>query len=63
MVGTSLNVYPAAGLINYAPAKIPKYLVDPNINANGIKEVANLTLIQEKATEGVHALVKTLLAY
>ena len=30
VVGTSLAVYPAAGLINYVPDDIPKYLVDPS---------------------------------
>jgi NAD-dependent deacetylase len=30
VVGTSLNVYPAAGLLNYAPRNIPIFLVDPN---------------------------------
>jgi NAD-dependent deacetylase len=30
VIGTSLNVYPAAGLINYAPERIPIFLIDPN---------------------------------
>lgn len=30
VVGTSLNVYPAAGLLHYAPAGVPVYLIDPN---------------------------------
>lgn len=30
IIGTSLNVYPAAGLLNYAPAGVPVYLIDPN---------------------------------
>ena len=30
VVGTSLNVYPAAGLLDYAPKGIPIFLVDPN---------------------------------
>lgn len=30
IIGTSLNVYPAAGLINYAPPGIPMFLIDPN---------------------------------
>ncbi len=30
VIGTSLNVYPAAGLLHYAPADIPVYLIDPN---------------------------------
>src|ERR1035437_4565135 len=30
VIGTSLNVYPAAGLIHYAPQNIPVFLIDPN---------------------------------
>lgn len=30
IIGTSLNVYPAAGLLNYVPAAVPVYLIDPN---------------------------------
>jgi NAD-dependent deacetylase len=30
IIGTSLNVYPAAGLLHYAPAECPVYLIDPN---------------------------------
>lgn len=30
VIGTSLNVYPAAGLIHYAPGNIPVFLIDPN---------------------------------
>lgn len=30
VIGTSLNVYPAAGLINYAPSECSIYLIDPN---------------------------------
>lgn len=29
IIGTSLNVYPAAGLLNYVPAHVPVYLIDP----------------------------------
>ena len=31
VVGTSLAVYPAAGLVNYASPYIPKYIVDPSV--------------------------------
>ena len=30
IIGTSLNVYPAAGLLNYVPVDVPVYLIDPN---------------------------------
>jgi len=50
IIGTSLNVYPAAGLVGYANRKASIYLIDPN-------EVAyqgrNITVIREKATTGM----------
>jgi NAD-dependent deacetylase len=59
VVGTSMAVYPAAGLIDYSPQQIPKYLIDPSdVKINGI---ANLTIIKEKASVGLPDLVKDLL--
>ncbi len=60
VIGTSLVVYPAAGLLQYAPASIPKYLIDPQPNASfmGIK---NLQIIVESATVGIEKLKKALL--
>ncbi|HAN19118.1 MAG: NAD-dependent protein deacylase [Bacteroidetes bacterium GWC2_33_15] len=58
VIGTSLNVYPAAGLIDYVPLHIPIYLIDPNeINLPAIK---NLICIKEKACTGVQALINDL---
>ena len=51
LVGTSLAVYPAAGLLNYVPDEAPKYIVDPKIPA--ISSVKNIIKIEEKATIGV----------
>ncbi len=51
VVGTSLKVYPAAGLLQYLPSRAPKYLVDPE--AEPQYYVPGLTLIREKATVGV----------
>jgi NAD-dependent deacetylase len=59
VIGTSLNVYPAAGLLHYAPAATPKYLIDPK--ANESVSIRNLTTINEKAGTGVPALVDKLL--
>lgn len=59
VVGTSLVVYPAAGLINYVALDIPKYIVDKNIPYTS--PMKNLTLIEKPATEGVGEL-KNLLA-
>ncbi|MGI4750476.1 MAG: SIR2 family NAD-dependent protein deacylase [Janthinobacterium lividum] len=51
LVGTSLAVYPAAGLIDYVPDETPKYIVDPKIPA--ISSVKNSIKVEEKATVGV----------
>ncbi len=51
VVGTSLQVYPAAGLLQYVPSAIEKYLVDPE--AEPRYYVNNLTILREKATTGV----------
>ena len=59
VIGTSLNVYPAAGLIDVAKAEIPKYLIDPQeLNIIGIN---NLTHIKKKASKGVPQLADILL--
>ncbi len=51
LVGTSLAVYPAAGLLDYVPDETPKYIVDPKIPA--ISSVKNIIKVEEKATVGV----------
>ncbi len=51
VVGTSLQVYPAAGLMQYVPLHVPKYLVDPEAEPHYF--VPNLTIIREKATDGM----------
>lgn len=59
IIGTSLNVYPAAGLADCAEESIPKYIIDPNdCNTIGIK---NIKHIKEKAGVGVPMLVRELL--
>jgi NAD-dependent deacetylase len=57
VVGTSLNVYPAAGLINYAPKSIPIYLIDPNDVNTSHKTI---TFIKEKASTGIQKLINLL---
>lgn len=59
IIGTSLNVYPAAGLVDFAPAKTPKYLIDPKANITA--GFSNVTIIEKKASEGVPELVEQLL--
>ncbi|MFD2146847.1 SIR2 family NAD-dependent protein deacylase [Mucilaginibacter antarcticus] len=59
LVGSSLAVYPAAGLVNYVHYNVPKYIIDPNIP--DINRIKNLIRIAEKATIGVPEFVKQLL--
>jgi NAD-dependent deacetylase len=58
LVGSSLAVYPAAGLINYVHYDVPKYIIDPNIP--DVSRVKNLIKIAAKATVGVPELVMEL---
>jgi len=60
VIGTSLNVYPAAGLLDYVLPQVPKYLVDPGEFKN-IYHHQNLSVIREKAGKGVPELVDKLL--
>ncbi|MEN9685601.1 MAG: hypothetical protein RLZZ28_1387 [Bacteroidota bacterium] len=59
VIGTSLAVYPAAGLINCAPAGIPKFIVDKKIPDTG--KIQLLTSIESTATEGTKLLREYLL--
>ncbi|MEQ8908289.1 MAG: NAD-dependent deacylase [Vicingaceae bacterium] len=59
VVGTSLNVYPAASLIHAIPDGIPAYLVDPNIPNMDFSN--NWTLLQEKAGVGMPKLCDLLI--
>jgi NAD-dependent deacetylase len=59
VVGTSLAVYPAAGLINFAAREIPKYIIDKKIPYTS--SVHNLIAIEKPATEGVRELVNLLI--
>lgn len=58
VVGTSLLVYPAASLIEYTDAAIPKYIVDVKIPQLGF--INNLTSIEATASVGVHNLIELL---
>ncbi|MDY7396659.1 NAD-dependent deacylase [Aureibaculum sp. 2210JD6-5] len=60
IIGTSMQVYPAASLINYAKSGIPIYFIDPNPAVNE-SDFDNLTIIAEKATVGVKKLVENYL--
>ena len=58
IVGTSMQVYPAAGLIHYAKPGVPIYLVDPA----EVNVPPNVEVIREKASKGL-SLLKKKLAY
>jgi NAD-dependent deacetylase len=51
IAGTSLVVYPAAGLVNYVPWQIPKFIVDKKIP--GTSGLYNLVAVEKPATEGM----------
>jgi NAD-dependent deacetylase len=50
IIGTSMQVYPAASLVHYAPQNIPIYFIDPKPT---VDSKHNLTVIAEIATIGV----------
>ena len=58
IIGTSLNVYPAAGLVDFAKTGTPIYLIDPK-DVRGSRR--NITHIQKGASEGVKELTKILM--
>lgn len=60
IIGTSLNVYPAAGLLHYAPRHAEVYLIDPKpVDTHSDRPVH---VIQKGASEGVKELRRLLLA-
>ena len=60
IVGTSMQVYPAASLIHYVPKETPIYFVDPRPNIRS-SDFENLTIISKTAAEGVPVLVEELI--
>lgn len=58
VIGTSLIVYPAAGLIHYAGAQVPKFIIDKRVPYTS--QVYDLTKIEKSATKGIQDLVKIL---
>lgn len=59
IIGTSLNVYPAAGLLNYVRAGVPVYLIDPKTVR--VPYGRDVVVIQKGASEGMEELKKMLL--
>lgn len=54
IIGTSLNVYPAAGLVNYAKCGTEIYLIDPA--PQNVPRNMDIHVIAKKATEGMEEL-------
>ena len=62
IVGTSLQVYPAAGLMQYTPQHCQMYYVDPNPFINHeLKQFPNLEVIKKTAVSGLPELVRRLI--
>jgi NAD-dependent deacetylase len=59
LVGTSLQVYPAAGLIDFVGDDVPKYIIDKKIPS--VARYRNIHLIEKNATEGMKELVEILM--
>ena len=60
IIGTSMQVYPAASLINFVKNSTPIYFIDPNPNISSYN-YPNLTIIQNGAGEGTTKLLKMLI--
>jgi NAD-dependent deacetylase len=58
IIGTSMNVYPAAGLINYVPPGVPIYIIDPNETA--LEGHPMIQVIRKSAGEGIQILMEQL---
>jgi len=60
VIGTSLQVYPAAGILTYAPPEKRKIIIDRKVpDVGGVK---NIEIYEMKASEGVNKVVEKLLA-
>jgi NAD-dependent deacetylase len=59
LIGSSLAVYPAAGLLEFVRPEVPIYVVDPKIPPVNLQN--KLIKIQEKASKAVPMLVNKLL--
>lgn len=60
VIGTSMLVYPAAGLIDFVGQEVPKYVIDPKIPA--LRKQQNLYTIPKTAGEGLPALARELIS-
>jgi NAD-dependent deacetylase len=59
IIGTSMQVYPAASLIHYVPKNTPVYFIDPK---PAVTSKTNLMVIAENATNGIKRVMELLIA-
>ncbi len=59
VVGTSMQVYPAASLLYYVPDEVPKYIIDPRLPL--VHARPNLHMLEEKASTGVPKVCRELI--
>ena len=59
IIGTSMQVYPAASLIDYVPENTPIYFIDPKPAVNK-SQFENLTIIEDVASTGTDKLIDLL---
>lgn len=55
LIGSSLVVYPAAGLVDVLPSEVPKYIIDQQIPP--LKHISSIIPIEKSATEGIAVLL------
>lgn len=61
IIGTSMQVYPAAGLVGYAPAHAQIYYIDPKPHISyELESMKNLNIIEDKAVAGMDKLIEML---
>ncbi|HMI64741.1 MAG TPA: NAD-dependent deacylase [Cyclobacteriaceae bacterium] len=58
VVGTSMVVYPAAGLIDYVPMDVPKFIIDPKIP--DVRPMPQIHFIAKKASTGMEEMLERL---
>ena len=61
VIGTSLNVYPAAGILNFVSQEVPKWLIDPNDFQ--LDYIKYLNHIKSTAVDGLNQLNEQLKLY
>ncbi|MEM9992103.1 MAG: Sir2 family NAD-dependent protein deacetylase, partial [Bacteroidota bacterium] len=62
IIGTSMQVYPAAGLVAHTQFGVPIYYIDPKPSINHeLQHIEKLTIVAETATKGVRKVVNQLI--